>query len=322
MNAAARFLPSGLVLVDKPSGCTSFDVVAQIKRLTRHLKIGHAGTLDPLATGLLPVALGEATKLLSYLSATDKRYLATVALGQATDTLDAAGREIERKPLPVLSDEQIVAALDNFKGEIMQVPPMYSAIHHQGRRLYELAREGIDVERKTRKVRIGTIEMIERGIDWIKLDIICSAGTYIRTLADEFARLLGTVGHLRELTRTEAAGYRLQEAITLEKLTRSTLADVIIPIEQVVSRFILIEVSAEYGVKLGHGQVLSNIELVALGIQPTKPQVVCFRPVTKDLFVLARVDINDTGEVRMRILRVLYPSRPPTGEKYGEKVLT
>jgi tRNA pseudouridine55 synthase len=322
MNAAARFVPSGLVLVDKPSGCTSFDVVAQIKRLFRHLKIGHAGTLDPLATGLLPVALGEATKLLSYLSATDKRYVATIALGQATDTLDAAGRETERKPLPVLSDKQIITALDNFKGEIMQVPPMYSAIHHQGRRLYELAREGIDVERKTRTVRIDTIEMIERGIDWIKLDIICSSGTYIRTLADEFARTLGTVGHIRELIRTEAAGYRLNEAIALEKLTRSTLADVIIPLEQVIARFLNLEVSAEYGVRLGHGHVLSHIELFALGLQPTKPQVICFRPVTKDLFVLARVETNDTGEVSMKILRVLYQSRPPAGEKHGEKVLT
>ena len=318
MNATTRFLPPGVVLVDKPSGCTSFDVVDQIKRLVHPLKVGHAGTLDPLATGLLPIALGEATKLLSYLSATDKRYLATVALGQATDTFDAAGREVDRKPLPVLSNEQIIAALENFKGEIMQVPPMYSAIHHRGRRLYELARAGIDVPRPPRKVRIGSIEMIERGNDWIKLDIVCSAGTYIRTLADELARVLGTVGHLRELIRTEAAGYRLNDASSLEKLERSTLADVIIPLEQVLARFLTIEVSTEYGAKLGHGQVLSGAELAALGLQSTRPQLVCFRPVTKDVFVLAELISNDSSEARMKILRVLYPFR----SRAGEKVLT
>jgi tRNA pseudouridine55 synthase len=315
MNTDAHFLFPGIVLVDKPSGCTSFDVVERIKRLTRPLKVGHAGTLDPLATGLLPIALGEATKLLSYLSATDKRYLATVALGKATDTFDAEGTEIARKPLPVLSNEQIVAALESFKGEILQVPPMYSAIHHQGRRLYELAREGISVERPTRKIRIDTIEMIGRGSDWIKLDIVCSAGTYIRTIANDFAELLGTVGHLSALTRTEAAGYRLQQAISLEQLERSTLAEVIIPLYQVLERFLIIEVDAEQGAKLGCGQVLSGAELTALGLQSTKPQVVCFRPVTKDLFVLARVEFSDTGEVRMKILRLLYPSRPPPGEK-------
>jgi tRNA pseudouridine55 synthase len=318
MSDAARLLPPGVVLVDKPKGCTSFDVVDQIKRLAHPLKVGHAGTLDPLATGLLPVALGEATKLLSYLSQTDKRYVATIALGQATDTFDAAGREVERKPLPVLSTEQVAAALDRFRGEIIQTPPMYSAVHHQGRRLYQLARAGIDVPRRTRKVRIGTLEMLERGGDWIKLDIACSAGTYIRCLADELARVLGTVGHLRELVRTEAAGFRLEDAISLEKLEQSALATAVIPLERLLDRFLAVSVGAETGLKLGHGQRLSAAELAALGLRSITSQVVCFRPATNDLFVLAEINHDDAGEAHMKILRLLYPSpRSP-----GEKVLT
>jgi tRNA pseudouridine55 synthase len=314
MNAA-RFLPHGVVLVDKPAGCTSFDVVDRIKRFVRRLKIGHAGTLDPLATGLLPIALGEATKLLSYLSATEKRYQATLALGIATDTLDATGKEVAKKPFPVLSDEQIIAALGRFRGEISQVPPMYSAVHHQGRRLYELAREGHEVERPTRRVRIDTIELIEHGGDWIKLDIVCSAGTYIRTLVDELARTLGTVGHLRALVRTEAAGWRLNDAIVLDKLGESTLAQSILPLEQVLARYPKIDVNAECGTKLGHGQVLSGAELSALGLRSLKPQIVWFRPIAGDVFVLARTETDDQGEVQMKILRVLYPSRSQAAEK-------
>src|SRR5689334_3095322 len=173
----------GFLNIDKPAGLTSHDVVAHIRRAARQKRVGHAGTLDPAATGVLVVALGNATRLIEYVQdATSKRYLATVHLGVTTATDDAEGEVLATAAVPPLDRAAIESVLEPFRGAITQVPPMYSALHHQGRRLHELAREGVVVERAARPVTIERLELLEWAAPLLTLDVMCSKGTYIRSL--------------------------------------------------------------------------------------------------------------------------------------------
>lgn len=211
------FAPNGVLCIDKPEGFTSFDVVAKLRGITHTRKIGHAGTLDPMATGLLPVFFGNATKACDILPVQDKRYSAGFQLGVTSDTEDIWGKCTPTgKPLP--GREAVEEALSHFRGEIMQVPPMYSALSVGGKRLYDLARQGITVERQPRPVTIYRLELTgyapETGSG--SLDVCCSKGTYIRTLCADLGQKLGTGGVMSSLRRTEAAGFKLEEAVTLE----------------------------------------------------------------------------------------------------------
>ena len=211
------FAPNGVLCIDKPKGFTSFDVVAKLRGITHTRKIGHAGTLDPMATGLLPVFFGSATKACDILPVQDKRYSAGFQLGVTSDTEDIWGKCTPTgKPLP--GREAVEEALSHFRGEIMQVPPMYSALSVGGKRLYDLARQGITVERQPRPVTIYRLELTgydpETGSG--SLDVCCSKGTYIRTLCADLGQKLGTGGVMSSLRRTEAAGFKLEEAVTLE----------------------------------------------------------------------------------------------------------
>ncbi|HSJ72243.1 MAG TPA: tRNA pseudouridine(55) synthase TruB [Acidimicrobiia bacterium] len=206
-------VPPGFVLVDKEQGWTSHDVVAKVRRLLGG-KVGHAGTLDPMATGLLILGIGRATKLLRFVQANEKEYVATAQLGVATDSLDADGAIISREPLPADHD-QIVSAMERFVGTIVQVPPMVSARRVEGKRLYELAREGRVVEREARPVTIHRLELLEvapSDYPEITFRVVCSTGTYVRTLADDIARSLGGRAHLTALRRTRNGSMLIENA--------------------------------------------------------------------------------------------------------------
>ena len=205
---------SGILPVDKGPGVTSFQVVAQLRRVLRAPKIGHGGTLDPAATGLLPMLIGEATKLTPYLVELDKEYLATIRLGVSTNTQDLSGAVLETRPVPDLDAGTIGKALEPFVGLIRQVPPMYSAIHHEGRRLYELAREGVEVERQAREVTVHAIHLEALALPDLVLRVSCGKGFYVRTLAADLGVALGTGGTLARLVRTRVGPYLLENAVS------------------------------------------------------------------------------------------------------------
>jgi tRNA pseudouridine55 synthase len=200
---------SGFLLVDKPSGWTSHDVVAEVRRLVGRKKVGHGGTLDPMATGLLVLGLGQATRLLRFVQQLPKEYLARAVLGVATDTLDAEGAVLWREPMQV-GEEDLAGVLPRFVGRIVQVPPMVSALRMEGRRLYELARQGEEVDREGRPVEVHELDLIEFApgeYPEATLRVVCGKGTYVRALADDIGKALGGRAHLAELRRTRVGSF-------------------------------------------------------------------------------------------------------------------
>jgi tRNA pseudouridine55 synthase len=210
VTARAR---SGILPIDKGRGVTSFQVVALLRRALRAPKVGHGGTLDPDATGLLPILIGEATKLTPYLIELDKEYVATIRLGVVTDTEDLSGSVIRTSPVPALDPSAVRAALTGFVGVIPQVPPMYSALHRDGRRLYELAREGQVVERQPREVVVHAIDLEAMALPDLTVRIRCGKGTYVRTLAADLGEVLGTGAALAALVRTRVGPFSLDDAV-------------------------------------------------------------------------------------------------------------
>ena len=209
----------GFLNIDKPAGMTSHDVVARVRRLARQKRVGHAGTLDPAATGVLVVALGIATRLIEYVQdATTKRYHAVVRLGVTTTTDDAEGEVLDTAPIPPLDLAALEAALARFRGPIMQTPPMYAALHHEGRRLHELARAGVMVERAARRVTIERLELLDWSPPALTLDILCGKGTYIRALARDLGAALGCGAHLQALRRTAVGAFVIEDAVPLDAL--------------------------------------------------------------------------------------------------------
>lgn len=207
----------GIVLLNKPIGLSSNQALQRVRRLYRAAKAGHTGALDPLATGMLPLCLGEATKFSQYLLDADKRYVTCIQLGVRTTTGDQEGDVLTTQPVPELTDAELDAVLDRFRGEIEQIPPMYSALKHEGKPLYEYARQGIVIERKRRQVTISDVTLVERTSDSITLDIRCSKGTYIRTIGEDIGETLGCGAHLKTLHRVSTAGYDAQSMLTLEE---------------------------------------------------------------------------------------------------------
>lgn len=210
----------GFVVVDKPAGWTSHDVVARCRKIFQQKRVGHAGTLDPDATGVLLVGLGRATRLLKYVGDLSKAYVGDVVLGTTTSTLDAAGEITGRFDMAAVTRDDVVVAAAKFVGDIEQIPPMVSAVQIDGKRLHELARKGIEVERKPRSVTIHSIDVVgepEPGV--FTLDVVCSTGTYIRTLADDIGRALGGGAHLRNLRRRAVGSFDVEGAVPLESLT-------------------------------------------------------------------------------------------------------
>ncbi len=222
-------MANGILIIDKPEGWTSMDVCAKIRGILREKRVGHGGTLDPMATGVLPVFVGRATRAVEFAAGSDKEYIAGLLLGVVTNTQDTSGEVLEERPVHV-SQEELEAVLNRFRGPIEQVPPMYSAIKINGKKLYELARKGKEVERKPRPVTIHRLEATRGGFYWndgaakpehpnlFFLRVLCSKGTYVRTLCHDIGQALGCGACMSSLRRTMAAGYTLEEAVTLEEV--------------------------------------------------------------------------------------------------------
>ena len=213
---------SGVFLLNKPLGLSSNSALQKVRRLFNAQKAGHTGALDPLATGLLPICLGEATKFSHYLLDSTKRYQTTVKLGQTTTTGDVEGEILLQREVPALTAERIEAVLQQFRGDIQQVPPMYSALKRDGRPLYELARQGIEIERQARPVSIYQLTLLDFTQDRLVLEVTCSKGTYIRVLGEDIGEALGCGGHLIHLHRTQTGHFELIPSYTLEYLETLT----------------------------------------------------------------------------------------------------
>ena len=207
----------GVLLLDKPQGLSSNDALQKVKRLYNANRAGHTGALDPLATGMLPICLGEATKFSQFLLDSDKRYRVIARLGQRTDTSDADGQIVQERPVR-FTQAKIDAALDSFRGDIKQVPSMYSALKYQGKKLYEYARQGIEVPREARSITVYDLQFIRWEGDELELEIHCSKGTYIRTITDDLGELLGCGAHVIYLRRLQVATYPIERMVTLEQL--------------------------------------------------------------------------------------------------------
>ncbi|WP_298719241.1 tRNA pseudouridine(55) synthase TruB [uncultured Oceanisphaera sp.] len=207
----------GILLLDKPAGITSNDALQQVKRIYAAAKAGHTGALDPLATGMLPICLGEATKFSQFLLEADKRYRVVAKLGERTDTSDADGEVVETRPVNVAMGD-LIEALDRFRGESQQIPSMYSALKYQGKPLYQYAREGIEVPRESRPITVYELTLIRFEGDEVELEVHCSKGTYIRTIVDDLGEVLGCGAHVTVLRRLAVAGYPSDRMLTLEQL--------------------------------------------------------------------------------------------------------
>lgn len=235
---------SGVFLLNKPLGISSNAALQKVRWLFRAQKAGHTGALDPLASGLLPICLGEATKFSHYLLDSTKRYLTTIQLGHSTTTGDVEGEVLLEKAVPVLTEDIIHNVLEQFKGDLQQIPPMYSALKKEGRPLYELARQGIEIEREARPLHIYAIQLIEFSENTVTLDITCSKGTYIRVLGEDIAQALGTYGHLTYLHRIQTGHFELNPSYTieyLESLTEQEREALLLPVYAPIDHFTKIQ---------------------------------------------------------------------------------
>ena len=248
----------GVLVIDKPSGPTSFDVVRQVRALLKVKKAGHTGTLDPMATGVLPICLGEATKVAGFITEGDKAYEATVRLGAETDTQDAQGKVTAEAPVPPLTTAMLEAVLAPFRGTFDQVPPMYSAVKVAGKRLYELARAGEEVERASRQVTVYELTLRDFSSNQLKLSVRCSKGFFVRTLAYDMGRALGCGAHLEALRRTMSGPFVLAQALPLGELPelaqdRAAVAGKLLPTSEALVHLPALRVKAEDAVRVTHG---------------------------------------------------------------------
>ena len=251
---------NGFLIVDKPAGMTSHDVVNAVRRMAGTRRVGHAGTLDPMATGVLVLALGAATRLVQFIDGSDKTYRATLRLGETTTTYDADGDLVERRPVTV-SQADVEAALAGFRGDIAQIPPMYSAVKVKGQKLYKLARQGKEIERTPRPVTIHRLDVLAWALPDVTIEVVCSAGTYIRSLAHDLGQTLGCGAHLTALIRTAAGEFRLKDAYALEALDAlaqaGRLAEVLLPPETALAALPVIVLTPEQEQAVRFGQTIT-----------------------------------------------------------------
>lgn len=247
---------TGILLVDKPEGTTSAGVIRRLKGRLRGAKVGHLGTLDPFASGLLPLCIGEATKIARYLLVERKAYTGTIRLGSATDTLDRTGAVTETAPVPALTAELLAATCARFSGPQQQVPPMYSALKRDGVPLYRLARQGVEVPREPRAVEIRRLVLapVPDAPDRLELEVECTKGTYIRVLAADIGRALGTVAHLERLRRTGVGAFRIEDARSADALAEASMPLPLIPLQAALPELHGLRLDASGLVRLRRGQ--------------------------------------------------------------------
>jgi len=289
----------GILLVDKPADITSAGVVREVKRRLRVAKIGHLSTLDPFATGLLPLALGEGTKVVSFLSQGEKSYVGIIALGRLTDTLDATGEVVARATVPSLAAGILEEVARRFRGTIEQVPPMFSALKRGGIPLYELARKGVDVDREPRQVHIESLSLSVASAEEISISVRCSKGTYVRSLACDIAGALGTVGHLASLRRTTFGSFEVASAIPLGSVTADGELPILSP-RVALAGLREIEIDAQLATCIRKGQQVAVASLSPVPSPSEIAKVLC----DEELVALVGED-----EGRWRIQRVFLEMR-------------
>ncbi|WP_312741148.1 tRNA pseudouridine(55) synthase TruB [Cedecea neteri] len=301
----------GVLLLDKPQGLSSNDALQKVKRLYNANRAGHTGALDPLATGMLPICLGEATKFSQYLLDSDKRYRVIAKLGQRTDTSDADGIVVEERPVN-FSAEQLAAALESFRGDTEQVPSMYSALKHQGKPLYEYARAGIEVEREARPITVYELLFIRHEGDELELEVHCSKGTYIRTIVDDLGEKLGCGAHVIFLRRLAVSKYPIERMVTLEQLNElveqahrqerepaDLLDPLLMPMDSPASDFPLVNLLPEVAVYFKNGNPVRVAGVQAEGlVRVTEGEEKKF---------IGMGEIDGEGRVAPRRLVVEYP---------------
>lgn len=251
-------MPKGILVINKEKGISSARVVSLVRRALDMKKVGHTGTLDLEASGLLPIVVGKATRVSDYMMQKDKTYETEMILGARTDTLDAAGTITERSD-KVISEEEFIKVMDSFRGEIEQIPPMYSALKVSGKKLYDLAREGIEIERKKRKVKIYDIGLLDFDFPRAKISVTCSKGTYIRTLVDDIGQKLGTFAYVDELVRTRVGDFDIKESIKSQDimdLDKDYLISSLRPIDSVLDDFKEIRLEGKFLENLINGQIV------------------------------------------------------------------
>lgn len=263
----------GILNIYKEAGFTSHDVVAKLRGILHQKKIGHTGTLDPAAMGVLPVCCGKATKVCDLLADKDKTYQAVCKLGMVTDTQDATGEILEEHSMREVTEEQVREVVTSFLGESSQIPPMYSALKVNGKKLYELAREGKTVERKARPIVISQLDILQMNLEegTFLIEVTCSKGTYIRTLCHDIGQKLGTGGVMQSLVRTRVANFAIEEAITLGELERmlqekpEDFQKIIVPVDSLFPDYPKKQVLSEYSKKLLNGNILEEVHLRDFG---------------------------------------------------------
>jgi tRNA pseudouridine55 synthase len=268
-DAGRNLAASGILLLDKPTGLTSNAALGRAKRLLGIRKAGHTGTLDPMASGLLVLCFGEATKVSGFLLDADKAYIAEATLGVVTDSEDAEGQVVEEKPVPDLDEPTIETALTPFRGPIEQVPPMYSALKHQGQRLYDLARRGEVVERPARAITIHELNLLGYQAPKLHLAVTCSKGTYIRSLVRDIGQALGCGAHLSALKRTVSAPFKLADAISLaalETMSAEEARSLLIPPDQALDHLPEMQLDPLQTTRLQQGQKLAGLSEVEAGL--------------------------------------------------------
>lgn len=264
----------GIINVYKEAGFTSHDVVAKLRGISRQKKIGHTGTLDPDAVGVLPVCLGNGTKVCDLLTDRTKEYIARFRLGLVTDTQDISGTVLEKKDVNV-NEEEVLSVIDSFKGNKEQIPPMYSALKVNGKKLYELAREGKEIERKARPITIYEIEVLKKEHPEYEIRVVCSKGTYIRTLCHDMGQALGCGGVMTHLTRSGVGEFRIEDTFTLSRLQQladeNKLEEAVVSVEKLFEKFPALRVKPEGEKPLKNGNQLKRREVMVWGENKTIP---------------------------------------------------
>jgi tRNA pseudouridine55 synthase len=284
-----------VINLNKPVHISSHDAVSRVKRFFSVKKAGHAGTLDPIATGVLIVCLGEATKITGFLSGLEKEYITRLKLGERTDTFDSTGRMIDKKEcscIDLLKDDDIRSVLRNFTGTIRQIPPMYSAVKMGGQPLYKLARKGVDVERQERKVTIREIELLSFDMPYIELKVACSKGTYIRVLCDDIGCALGTGAHMVSLVRTRVGAFRIEDSSSFEDLKQGKAS--LSSIDSALSHLCELVLDNDSFRKAKHGMAIMTIdrpfEVTAGSVN--SPQYIRLKSPAHELFAIGKRDGN------------------------------
>ncbi|NOH14994.1 tRNA pseudouridine(55) synthase TruB [Clostridium cochlearium] len=253
---------NGVINVYKPKNITSFDVVRSIKKTSKTKKVGHTGTLDPMATGVLPICLGTSTKIVDFIMNEHKEYIAKLKLGLITDTYDREGKVLKEEDSSQILEEEVITCINSFIGEIIQVPPMYSAIKVKGERLYNLARKGIEIEREGRKINIYHIEVLNVNLPYVEFKVNCSKGTYIRSLCYDIGNKLGIGATMWELERTKTGEFSIENSIKLEDLNEENIEEFIIPTEKALNKYEKIKVDEYFGKLLKNGVKVKDKRLL------------------------------------------------------------